>query len=125
MPTPNDNDDNSEATDNDNSEATDNNNSEATNDDDSEATNDDNSEATDDNSDASDSNSDATDDNMDATDDNSVATANVQRRGGGDDSDRYSPCYESTYFGLQDWSLPVANRSQPQPVETGLVTGKN
>ncbi|KAH9005835.1 hypothetical protein EDB86DRAFT_2824922 [Lactarius hatsudake] len=61
MPTPNNNNDNSEATDDDNSEAT----------------NDDDLEATDNDSDASDSNLDATDDNMDATDDNSVATANA------------------------------------------------
>ncbi|KAH9161481.1 hypothetical protein EDB89DRAFT_1913868 [Lactarius sanguifluus] len=68
MPTPNDNDDNSEAT------------------------NDNDSEATDNDLDASDGNSDVTDDNsdatQDATDDNSDATDNAQQRqGGSDDSD--------------------------------------
>ncbi|KAH8978992.1 hypothetical protein EDB86DRAFT_2836286 [Lactarius hatsudake] len=60
--------------------------------------NNDNSGETHDDSDTSDSNKDATDDNMDATDDNhdSDTTHNVQRWwGGGNDSDGYSPCYES------------------------------
>ncbi|KAH9166791.1 hypothetical protein EDB89DRAFT_2232734 [Lactarius sanguifluus] len=70
MPTPNDNDDNSEATDDDDSEAT--------NDDDSEATDDD-SDVSDGDSDVTDDNSDATDDNTDATGDNSDATDNAQR----------------------------------------------
>ncbi|KAH9165644.1 hypothetical protein EDB89DRAFT_2246572 [Lactarius sanguifluus] len=73
MPTPNDNDDNSEATDDDDSEATNDNDSEATDDD---------SDASDGDSDATDDNSDATDNNTDATGDNSDATDNAQRRRG-------------------------------------------
>ncbi|KAH9159196.1 hypothetical protein EDB89DRAFT_1916597 [Lactarius sanguifluus] len=76
LPTPNDIDDNSEATDDDDSEATDDNNLEATNDN-SEATND-NSDASDGNLDATDDNLDATDDNMDAMGDNSDVTDNAQ-----------------------------------------------
>ncbi|KAH9017234.1 hypothetical protein EDB84DRAFT_1442857 [Lactarius hengduanensis] len=92
MPTPNDNNDNLEATDDDDSEATDDDDSDddsnasdgnlGATDDNSDAT-DNNSDVTDDNSDATDDNSDATDDNTDATDgDNSDATDNAQRRRG-------------------------------------------